>query len=176
MSYDKKYIITGAPGTGKTTLINRLTLEYDCMPEISRFVILGEQRRGGVGTPWQDLDQFVTLVYDAFIQQLEAMPEALFTDRSLLDLIAYLQVEGKSVPAALDQFCYQNYFFKRVFFTPTWEEIYHKDAQRQQEFNYCVELEKALLETYTERGFDLCELPKTSVEERYQFIKVHLKP
>ncbi|MCD8445075.1 AAA family ATPase, partial [Tenacibaculum finnmarkense] len=39
----KKYIITGAPGTGKTTLINLLKNSFSCMDEVSRKVITEEQ-------------------------------------------------------------------------------------------------------------------------------------
>ena len=175
MAYVKKYIITGAPGTGKTTLVDGLTKEYHCMPEVSRSVIISEQERGEAGTPWQDLDKFVALVFDAFQTQLEAHQDALFTDRSPLDLIAYLQLEGKPIPLALDQFPYKAYFRQKVFFAPTWQAIYRQDAQRQQEFAYCEALEKVLWDTYRERGFDILTLPRVPVVDRLHFVKEELK-
>ena len=43
----KKIVITGGPGTGKTTLINALiTSGYNCLPEISRQVTLQAQKDG----------------------------------------------------------------------------------------------------------------------------------
>ncbi|MEL7004398.1 MAG: AAA family ATPase [Bacteroidota bacterium] len=170
-SFTKKYIITGAPGTGKTKLINVLEKQYPCIHEVSRKVIMDEQKKGGDGMPWQDIDRFTQLVYEAFIVEISANPHALFTDRSMLDLIAYLRVEGKSVPSPLDQFPYNNKFFKTVFLAPTWEAIFHKDKQRLQEFDYCLELEKALIDAYEEKGFEIVWLPKGSTSDRSVFVE-----
>lgn len=175
MSYTKKYIITGAPGTGKTTLINALEKHYPCMGEVSRKVIRSEQENGGNGTPWKDLGKFTELVFEASITELNENPEALFTDRSILDLIAYLEIEGKPIPKPIDRFPYHDKFCKKVFFAPTWQEIYHKDEQRQQEFDYCIELEKALVSIYEEKGFDIITLPKDTVTRRVNFVHSFVK-
>ncbi len=172
--FTKKYIITGAPGTGKTTLLHALSQAYACLPEVSRKVIAREQSTGGEGIPWKDMSQFAALVYEASLAELRAHPQALFTDRSILDLMAYLQVAGKPVDRTIDNFPYHDLFRQQVFFAPTWQDIYHQDEQRQQEFAYSVELEKALVHAYQQKGFQLVTLPKTSVLSRVQFIKNHL--
>lgn len=174
-AYIKKYIITGAPGTGKTTLINALEKEYPCMHEVSRKVIICEQEGVGNGMPWGDLDRFAALVYEASLQALDLSPNAYFTDRSILDLIAYLEVEGKPIPSQLVQFPYKEKFHKKVFFTPTWKDIYHKDEQRLQEFGYCLALEQALLKIYAEKGFDIVKLPKDTVSIRVNFVHTFVK-
>ncbi|MEM9143675.1 MAG: AAA family ATPase [Bacteroidota bacterium] len=173
--YSKKYIISGAPGTGKTTLIKALERTFPCMHEVSRSVIKREQENGGEGMPWKDLDRFVALVYEASIAQLSTHPQAVFADRSMLDLIAYLQVEGKPVPKFIDHFPYPDKFQNSVFFTSTWRRIYHKDEQRQQEFAYGVVLERALESVYIEKGFDIVKLPKDTVAIRVNFVHTFLK-
>ncbi|WP_299530220.1 AAA family ATPase [Ulvibacterium sp.] len=172
--YSKKYIITGAPGTGKTTLIKDLEKEFPCMHEVSRKVILKEQENGGDAMPWQDLEKFVALVYDAFIIKLDLNPKALFTDRSILDLIAYLRLDGKTIPQQLDTFPYLDKFHRKVFFAPVWEAIYQKDSQRLQDFDHCVALEKALVNIYREKGFEVVRLPEDTVGKRIRFIYENL--
>jgi len=49
---NQKYIITGAPGTGKTAIINALKKEgHSCAEEISRTIITQEIASGGDALP-----------------------------------------------------------------------------------------------------------------------------
>ncbi|GAA3628178.1 ATP-binding protein [Flavivirga jejuensis] len=165
----KKYIITGAPGTGKTTLIKLLKHNVPCMDEVSRKVIIDEQKHGRKGMPWQDINRFTNLVYKITNEAL-SNSKALVCDRSLLDLEAYLTVAEKEIPKYLKTFPYHETYHKKVFFAPTWFEIYCKDGQRLQEFDYCLKLEKTLLEYYKKRGFDIIMLSKTTPLKRIEFI------
>ena len=168
-NYPKKYIITGAPGTGKTTLINLLKKTIPCMDEVSRKVIIEEQKNNKNGVPWGNINRFTELVFKQTNKEL-SNKETLICDRSLLDLEAYLTVANKSIPTYLRNFSYREKYHKTVFFAPTWFNIYCKDAQRLQEFEYCLQLEASLLEYYTEKGFDIVLLPKASPYKRMELI------
>ncbi|MCL7764028.1 ATP-binding protein [Polaribacter sp. Z014] len=165
----KKYIITGAPGTGKTTLINILKNDIPCMDEISRKVIIDEQKHHRNGMPWKDLNRFTDLVFQLTHHELQTS-NALICDRSLLDLEAYLTVANNPIPDYLINFPYQETYHKTVFFAPTWFDIYCQDGQRLQEFDYCLKLEKSLLEKYKNKGFEIIILPKNSPEKRIKLI------
>ena len=167
--FPKKYIITGAPGTGKTTLINLLKTSIPCMEEVSRRVIINEQENNRNGIPWGDINRFSDLVYELTSKEL-LNPNTQICDRSLLDLEAYLAVENKDIPDYLQSFPYRKTYHKTVFFAPTWFEIYCQDAQRLQEFNYCLKIEKALFECYTKKGFEIIMLPKSSPKNRKKLI------
>lgn len=65
------------------------------------------------------------------------------------------------MPLSMDCFPYHDKFRKKVFFALTWQRIYHKGEQQLQEFDYSVELEKALIDTYEEKGFEMLLLPKS---------------
>ena len=49
----KIYIITGAPGTGKTTVINLLKNTIPCIEEVSRKVIIEEQENNKTDPAWK---------------------------------------------------------------------------------------------------------------------------
>ena len=168
-NFQKKYIITGAPGTGKTTLINLLKDTFPCMDEVSRKVIIDEQKNNRNGMPWSDINRFTDLVFKHTTQEL-LNKETLICDRSLLDLEAYLNVANKTIPDYLCDFPYHKNYHKKVFFAPTWFEIYCQDAQRLQEFDYCLKLENALLEHYKRKGFEIIMLPKNSPLKRKKLI------
>ena len=57
-----------------------------------------------------------------------------------------------------------------VFLFPPWEEIYENDTERKQDFNEAVATYHEMVSAYTKFGYDLIEVPKTSVKERAQFI------
>ncbi|WP_435263078.1 AAA family ATPase [Tenacibaculum sp. nBUS_03] len=165
----KKYIITGAPGTGKTTLINLLKDTVPCMDEVSRRVIIDEQKNNKNGMPWGDIHRFTNLVFKLTTKEL-LNPSTQICDRSLLDLEAYLTLANKPIPTYLRDFPYKETYHTTVFFAPTWFEIYCKDSQRLQEFDYCLKLEKLLIQQYTKKGFEIIMLPKTSLLKRKKII------
>ena len=66
-------------------------------------------------------------------------------------------------------------FLLRVFLLPPWEEIYTSDAERYESFEEATKIHAYLVDTYTKYGYDLHEVPKTSVAERFQFIINHIK-
>ena len=165
----KKHIITGAPGTGKTTVLNLLKETLPCMDEVSRRVIIDEQKKNSNGMPWGDINRFTNLVFNTTKQEL-LNTNTLICDRSLLDLEAYLNVANKTIPDYLQKFPYHENYHKTVFFAPTWFDIYCKDSQRLQEFNYYLKLEKALLKQYKKRNFEIIILPKSSPLERKKLI------
>ncbi|MBD0402601.1 AAA family ATPase [Flammeovirga sp. EKP202] len=166
----QKYIISGAAGTGKTTLINAIDNEVETMPEASRQVIMHEQLTGGEGMPWKDVERFSQLVFQKTITQLQSYFGASFCDRSLIDTVAYLKFQNKSIPEPLLSFPYQKFYHKVVFFALPWEKIYITDLQRPESFSYQKSLSNVLKETYLEYGFELIYLPFDSVENRMNFV------
>ena len=167
----KKYIITGAPGTGKSTLITHLKRHVPCMEEVAREVIAEEQAHGRHGTPWGDILRFAGLVERGFTQALATHTDSVFFDRSLVDLEAYLQLGALEVPIGVRGFPHWSTFERVVFLAPTWEQIYQQDAQRLQDFSYCEALERQLIATYTQHGCCVVPLPKGTPQQRIAFMQ-----
>ncbi len=172
----KRFIITGAPGTGKTTLINTLHKKgYTTFEEVSRRVIISEQQNNGTKTPWQDVEAFTNLVYEQTKKELNiAIQSCAFVDRGLADNIAYLKQKKLPIAEKFLTFDYHKYYHTHVFILPIWKDIYVQDEQRLQSFDEAERLHILLMETYQNLGFSLQLLPKQSVEERWKFIKNYI--
>ena len=91
---NQKYIITGAPGAGKTSIINELKKrKFNCIDENSREIIAEQIITGGEILPWKNQIAFENKIANMRTQQYLASPEdcICFFDRSALDCIAYLK-------------------------------------------------------------------------------------
>ena len=57
------YVLTGGPGTGKTSLINGLSEKgYCCIPEVAREIIKKQVNNRGSALPWADKNGYAKLM------------------------------------------------------------------------------------------------------------------
>jgi predicted ATPase len=59
---------------------------------------------------------------------------------------------------------------KRALIAPPWREIFGNDEERRQSWSVAVRTYDIMVETYTELGYELVPLPRTTVEERVEFV------
>jgi len=169
-----KFIITGAPGSGKTSLLAALEQErYTCCGEASRQLILELTAKGSRCLPWIDLPCFAQLVLARMIAGYRSAPAAgpSFFDRGIPDIIAYLSAAGLPVSdkykTSLRRYPYDN----TVFFLPPWEDIYVQDPQRWQTFDEARVIDEHLRDTYRSAGYRIVLLPRSTVTERVECIR-----
>ena len=103
---NQKYIITGAPGTGKTAIINALMQKgYSCAEEISREIIAEQIMIGGDILPWKNQIAFenhiASLRKEQYLNSSEN--ENYFFDRSSIDCIAYLKANKLGITTEITQ-------------------------------------------------------------------------
>lgn len=174
----KIVLLIGGPGTGKTTLINKLQEKGNlCYPEISRQVTLDAQKQG--------IDQlfltqpllFSELLLKSRIQQFEAALQAeapvVFIDRGIPDVLAYMHFIGDEYPDFFHQ-ASTKYKYSKIFILPIWQEIYVCDNERYENFEQAQKIQEHLIETYKKYGYELVDVPKANVDQRIEFILQNL--
>ncbi len=172
----KKYIISGPPGSGKSTLIQALEEKgIQCLNEVSRDIIIAEQNSGNNGMPWLNIERFAQLVFDETKLRLQKEAESIFCDRSLIDTIAYLEHANKRVEDHFKNFNFNKYYHKTIFYAQPWKDIYVQDEQRPQLFEDHLSLSKMILDVYNKYNYNIIFLPFTSVSLRSEFILKELE-
>ena len=170
----QKVVITGGPGTGKSTVISTLQqLEYSCMPEISRTVTREAQSRGIDQLFLQDPLVFSELLLKGRINQYEMADElrdeVVFFDRGIPDVMGYLNYLGVAYPE-LYRIKSHELRYTKFFMMPPWEKIYQTDNERYESFEQSMRIYNDLKNAYSDLGYEFEIIPEASVENRVKFI------
>jgi predicted ATPase len=167
------FVLTGAPGTGKTAILNMLRGEFRCVDEPAREVIAQQRASGGRGTWDQDPSLFANLLLQRSIEKYEAArgsSERVLFDRGIPDCLVYAMRAGVDpTPSliAVDAFRYE----RQVLFLEPWRGIYTIDDERIMSFEDTVSFSDALRDVYGRSGYHLVTVPQAPIEARAGFIR-----
>ena len=175
---DSAYIITGAPGSGKTSIMKTLASRgLKVFNEPARAIIAEQRSINGQGIYNQDPALFKELMLSRSIYQYLQAKEARDTfifDRGIPDILAYSKCFN--LPIGAEQKASAVYRYNPVvFFAPSWEDIFSNDEERKLSFSQAQEFGDNLKRSYQAQGYRLIELPLLSPQERADFICNHLK-
>lgn len=169
-----KYIITGGPGSGKTSIIAALSrLGYTTFPEVSRTLIRQQMQLEHGMLPWKNMEGFARLaLLEMKRQHREAsvVSELCFFDRGIPDIIGYMYFSKLERAAEILDAAVTHPYAPVVFICPPWPEIYVNDPERPQTFEDARELHRCIKNAYEMLQYTIVEVPKDIVSMRATFI------
>lgn len=173
-AFQHRFILTGGPGSGKSTIIDAITERgYWCSKEAGRGVIQDQVNIGGEALPWANQTAFAELMLCWEMRswyEAEGQTPLCFFDRGVPDVAGYLRLSELTIPRHLENAIEKFRYNRTVFIAPPWHDIYVQDAERKQSFDVAVATYHAMVKTYRMYDYQLLELPRGSVEERVDFI------
>jgi predicted ATPase len=177
----RRFIITGAPGAGKTAIIRQLELDgFSVVEEATTDVIAAAHAQGTV-QPWTHpsfIDVIANLQKDRQIRASYQPDEVQFHDRCAVCTAALAIYLGHAFSSFLanelerikKEAIYQN----RVFFIRNLGFVTPTEARRIS-FEETVRFEKIHEEAYQDFGFELVSVEPRSVVERVGIIKAAIR-
>ena len=130
-------ILTGAPGVGKTTLIEELKkLNIHCIAEPARRVLANQRAICGEALPEKNPSLFCKKLFEQSVRDYNALQnnsDLIIFDRGIADTIAYagcFKLQSSHYEKAAQNYPYN----KNVLVLPPWEEIYSTDDERKMNF------------------------------------------
>ncbi len=164
------YVITGAPCSGKTAVIQGLERKgFAVVHEVARTYIDDELKKGrGIDEVKADIHAFERRILNKKIE-IEAslaVDTVIFLDRAVADSIAYYRFSGLDPGEPLGKS--RTYRYKKVFLFE--RLLFEKDPVRSEDEEKADWLENLLKECYRSLGYEPFRVPLFPVKERIDFI------
>ena len=168
----KRYIISGGPGSGKTTLVQHLRLlGYPTVRETAREIIEWNLERGGKILPWIDRDLFDAHLVDICAEDYARTSafEIVFFDGCMLDVVpwrVHLEQNTNKYEALIGEFS----FDQNVFVPEPWDAIHFSNSARPFSFDDCISITEKIANFYRKHDFKVTMVPPMSPIKRTRYV------
>lgn len=173
----KRYVLTGAPGAGKTSVLRALEeLGFPVVEEAATDVIGTEQRRG-IEEPWQD-DGFIDKIVELQCQRTTGAGAGVQVhDRSVLCTLALARFLGRPVTpllaAEVDRVGRERVHEREVFLIRPIGFV-ERTAARRISYESSLAFERLHEAVYREHGYEIVDVAAGAVAERAAMIVGHI--
>jgi predicted ATPase len=176
----KRFILTGAPGAGKTAILRQLELDGFSVVEEAATDIIALWQAQGVAEPWMlpsFIDAVASLQRQRQLRRVAGPDELEFHDRSAIctaALATYLDYPASELLSReLERIVSGNIFEKRVFFIRNLGSIKPTEARRIS-WEESLRFERIHEESYRRFGFETINIEPGTVSERVASIRQHI--
>ena len=177
----RRYIITGAPGAGKSAILRQLELDGFSVVEEAATDVIAAMHARGVMEPWTNpefIDQIAGLQRQRQLRAACQSEDVQFHDRSAVctaALSAYLGYPvSKLLAAELERITKDGIYEKRTFFIRNLGFVTNTDARRIT-FEETLRFEEIHEETYRKFGFELIYVEPGTIVDRSNAIKAAIR-
>ena len=164
----RRVVITGAPGVGKTTLLNEFAaMGYPVVDESARAIIA--ERIASGSSPRPSPLSFAQEILRRDIEKYRAQPKTsnwVFFDRGAIEAVGMVHEVSPFTQNELQAMLATYPFHSPVFILPPWEDIYTNDRERDQSFADALQVHATVVDWYRLCGYSLHEVPRVSAKER----------
>lgn len=170
----QKIVLIGGPGTGKTTVLNKLKEKgFFCFDEVSREVTLKAQKQGIEQLFLTEPLLFSKMLLEGreeqFLKADKSQENIIFFDRGIPDVHAYMNYFKTEYPNLFLEKSNQ-YKYDLIFHFSPWKEIHTTDNERYETFEESCLIDTFLTKAYQDLGYKIINVPFGSVLERTNFI------
>lgn len=177
----RRFILTGAPGSGKTALLRQLEIDGCSVVEEAATDIIAAAQSQGTDQPWSRpsfIDAVVHLQKERRERASLQPDDVQFHDRSPVCTAALATYLGYPwsplLSAELERIRDEALYEKRVFFIRTLGFITPTEARRIS-FEETLSFEKIHEQTYQDLGFELVPVEPGTVMKRVQAIQAAIR-
>jgi predicted ATPase len=177
----KRFILTGAPGAGKTAILRQLELDGFGVVEEAATDVIALWQAQGIAEPWTDrsfIDAVAGLQRQRQVRSASEAVEIQFHDRSVICTAALATYLGyppsEMLLRELERVQAEKIYRKQVFFIRNLGFIKPTEARRIS-FEESLRFEQIHEETYRSRGFEIVSIEPGSLVERVEAIKLALE-
>lgn len=183
----KKYIITGGPHSGKSSVLKLLEIQdIKVLHETARLIIREDQEKKKLNPayhylyPWEDQTVFCRRCHERQLEREKKLSgELVILDRSIIDNLAYAAVEKIELDPEIYKDIADAGYEKKVFLFELLKS-YKTDSQRKDSEEQVKAVHRELYNVYSDLGFEIIDVPvfsedkNTNIRKRAELILRHI--